>query len=75
MKEGRDAYCVASLICAMFGIFILAIVFEPLAVLFGALGVSSKNSACKVLSILGIVIGGVCTAIWILQIAVLAALI
>lgn len=75
MKEGRDAYCVVSLICAVFGIFILAIVFEPLAVLFGALGVSSKNAACKTLSILGIVLGGVCTAIWLINIAALASMV
>lgn len=70
-----NGLAIASLVCAIVGILVFGIVLGPLAVIFGAVGLSRANRGAsgKGLAIAGIVVGSVVTVLSIIAIAVLTS--
>ena len=62
-SDENTAYGIASIICGIISIFILGIVFAPLAILFGAIGVNKGDKVDKTISMIGLILGVICTAI------------
>lgn len=56
-QEETTAYGVASIICATLSLFILWIVFAPLSIVFGGIGISKGSKVDKTISIVGLVFG------------------
>lgn len=71
-NEQSTGYGIASIICGIISIFFLGIVFAPLAIIFGALGVNKGDKTDKTVSLIGLVLGIVCTAICLFAILLMA---
>jgi hypothetical protein len=71
----RNAMAIASVICAVVGVFVLEIILGPLAVVFGVLGLQRANAGApnRRLAITGIVLGVIDTAFFVALIALTAS--
>lgn len=58
-EDTKKVFAVLSPISALLGWFAFGIVFEPLALVFGIIGASSKEVGYKVAGIVGAIVGGV----------------
>jgi Domain of unknown function (DUF4190) len=65
----------AALVCGIVGLFIFEFVLGPLAIIFGAIGLSKANrgAAGRAMALWGLILGIVDTALIILVIAVVSA--
>ena len=54
-KDNADMFAIMSLIFGILGLIIFAIIFGPLAIIFGAIGM--KSVAKKSLAIIGLILG------------------
>ena len=58
-EEAKTVSAVLSAVCAVLGLFILGIVLEPVAIITGIIGATSKKVGIKATGIAGAVVGGI----------------
>ena len=74
-KAEPTAYGVVSLTCAIVSIFVLGIVFAPLAIITGAIGANkANNNKDEIMCILGIILGIVFTGICLFNFMILMSM-
>jgi len=56
-EEAKTVSAVLSAVCAILGIFIFGIILEPIAVITGIIGATSKKVGIKATGIAGAVVG------------------
>jgi Domain of unknown function (DUF4190) len=73
-KQG-NGLAIASLVCGIIGLLIFGVVLGPLAVIFGAIGLSRANRGAsgKGMAIAGIVLGAIATIVAIILIAIITS--
>lgn len=67
----KNGMAIASLLCAIVGLLILEIILGPLAIIFGAIGLSRANKGApnRGLAVAGLLIGGFDVLVFLLLIA------
>jgi hypothetical protein len=64
-SSGGSGFSIASLVFGILGLFVLGILFGPLAIVFGALGISREG---KGMAIAGLILGIIDLLLWVLLI-------
>lgn len=73
MKDNNTTYGIPAIICSIIGVFMFGLIFEPIAIILGAIGVSKANNETdKALSIVGLVIGVIGSLICLVALGILA---
>lgn len=73
-EDFKNLLAILSPFCALAGWFVLGIVFEPLAIIFGVIGAFSKCVGFKAAGIIGAIAGAICLTVLLYYFSILSAI-